>query len=542
MAKMKPTGLEPTYLREMFEVVDGVLYWRADRPLSHFPVGGEGARANWRARFAGKPAGSREGDRLRVRINGVIYNVQDIAAEIGTTSDGLPSGYGTTDGGPLAQALFKASMETRRSLEDLSVLNKDSDPYRIDTDGKREAGRWFADQVARFVAPDRRIHVRGVFYAVVSAGDVMRPDGSLFINDTKNEAWLGDAASYARWLGYVDFERIVDAKNAEPVVRPAPEIEDPAPRVMSYGLEIDELDADTLTIEAGLTGFAPRQPYRLTIFGEKTSLEDVLGPLAEEFGADLYLTGGQISDTLMHRMAKDADDDGRPLVVFTFSDCDPAGYWDMPTAIGRKLQALRDLKFPELEFTVVHAALSPDQARGLGLPSSPLKEGEKRGVLWQETYGLEQTEIDALATLQPDVLERLAREAVGPYFDPGLALRVSEARDTWLASAQNEIEAQIDDDALDALKTRAQAAIEELHSVNAELDAMRDQVEIGEPVPDLPEADMDALHDAQDERRDAVLIDSDMDYVEGTDRLRAHNELAARQEASKARKIGKAGR
>ena len=83
-----------------------------------------------------------------------------------------------------------------------------------------------------------------------------------------------------------------------------------------------------------------------TFFGEKTSLEDVLAPLAIEFNADLYLTGGQISDTLLHGMARDAVADGRPLVVLTFSDFDPAGYWDMPTCIGRKLQALRDLLFP----------------------------------------------------------------------------------------------------------------------------------------------------------------------------------------------------
>ena len=154
-------------------------------------------------------------------------------------------------------------------------------------------------------------------------------------------------------------------------------------------------------VSAGLADFKPRQPNRLVFFGEKTSLDDVLGPLAEELSADLYLTGGQISDTLLHQMAKDAVTDGRPLVVFTFSDFDPAGYWDMPTVIGRKLQALRDLLFPTLEFKVVHAALGPEQVRELDLPSSPLKEGEKRASKWLEIYGSEQTEIDALATLKP---------------------------------------------------------------------------------------------------------------------------------------------
>jgi hypothetical protein len=76
-------------------------------------------------------------------------------------------------------------------------------------------------------------------------------------------------------------------------------------------------------------------------------------------------------------MAKDADGDGRPLVVFTLSDCDPAGH-QMPVSIGRKLQPLPDLLFPKLRFEVVPVALTVDQVRELGLPSTPLKETEKQ--------------------------------------------------------------------------------------------------------------------------------------------------------------------
>ena len=32
--------------------------------------------------------------------------------------------------------------------------------------------------------------------------------------------------------------------------------------------------------------------------------------------------------------------DGRPMVVFYFSDCDPSG-WQMPVSLYRKLQALK---------------------------------------------------------------------------------------------------------------------------------------------------------------------------------------------------------
>src|SRR6516225_1524457 len=96
-------------------------------------------------------------------------------------------------------------------------------------------------------------------------------------------------------------------------------------------------------------GFEPRQAFHFVIFGEKASLEDVVLPVARAKQADLYLPTGEISDTLLYRIAKDAAADGRPMVVFTLTDCDPAGH-QMSVSIGRKLQAFRDLFFPDLRF------------------------------------------------------------------------------------------------------------------------------------------------------------------------------------------------
>ena len=61
----------------------------------------------------------------------------------------------------------------------------------------------------------------------------------------------------------------------------------------------------------------------------KSSLEDELLPVAERYRVDLYLPTGNISDVFVHMIAKNADADGRPLVVLYFSDCDPTGY-NMP--------------------------------------------------------------------------------------------------------------------------------------------------------------------------------------------------------------------
>src|SRR2546430_2085737 len=46
----------------------------------------------------------------------------------------------------------------------------------------------------------------------------------------------------------------------------------------------------------------------------------------------------------------------------------------------------------------------PGSVREYGLPSTPLKDTEKRAGSWQREMHVEQTEIDALASLRPDLL------------------------------------------------------------------------------------------------------------------------------------------
>ena len=169
--------------------------------------------------------------------------------------------------------------------------------------------------------------------------------------------------------------------------------------------------------------------------GEKSSLEDVLGPIAESHGADLYLPTGEISDTLIHQMAQIGADDGRPMVVLYFCDADPAG-WQMPISVGRKLQAFKVSLFPGLDFQVHRVALTPDQVREYGLPSTPLKDTERRGDAWQTAMGVEQTEIDALASLRPELLRELARDAIAPFYDYELGARVDAACADWKQRAQ----------------------------------------------------------------------------------------------------------
>jgi hypothetical protein len=245
-------------------------------------------------------------------------------------------------------------------------------------------------------------------------------------------------------------------------------------------------DADDIQPTVGVVGFTGVQPYKLIMVGEKSSLEPVLGPIAERHAADLYLPSGEISDTQIHQMARIGAEDGRPMVVLYFSDADPGG-WQMPISVARKLQAFKTVLYPELEFQVHRVALTPDQVRANGLPSTPLKDSELRGDAWQAAMGIAQTEADALASLQPELLRSIARDAIAPFFDYSLERRVWEAKAEWLERAQAIVDAAIDQDHLDRLRTEAQA---KLASLREEVDAINDALQISVDMFDLPFAEI----------------------------------------------------
>lgn len=252
----------------------------------------------------------------------------------------LKNGYGV-----LRSVLEDAHEENGYSRSDLTVLSAQVDPYRLDTPSGHRDGKWAATQLARAFGKKRRTHWRGLHYAIVAQGNVRKPDGDIYRNTESDWLWLSNVAGKAaRWLGYIPFERITDNRNAEPIVHRKARVVPEA--WVSIGLDVDIPDIEDIEPKPGASGFVPRQAFQFAIFGEKTSLEEVVLPLGRKYEADLYLATGEISDTLIYRIAKDAAEDGRPLVVFTLTDCDPAGR-QMSISIARKLQALRDLLFPK---------------------------------------------------------------------------------------------------------------------------------------------------------------------------------------------------
>jgi hypothetical protein len=428
--------------------------------------------------------------------------------------------------GALRRVLENARSRLRCGRNKLTVLSPQVDPYRLDTPAGHRDGAWLADQLDRVLGSGRRIHWRGLHYAIVSSGNIRKPNGEVYRNNDADWTWLANnAGKAARWLGYTDFGRIIDNRNSDPVIHRKPTV---IPKTwVSIGLDITIPDLDEVEPYAGVTGFEGRQPHALTIFGEKTSLEDVLLPIARQFEADLYLPAGEISDSLLYRMAKDGVEDGRTLVVFVLADCDPAGH-QMAVSIGRKLQALRDLCFGDFEFEVVPVALTVDQVRELALPSTPLKETEKRADRWRDAFGVEQTEIDALATLRPRVLEEIVTAAIVPYYDTSLRSRVAEAKREWQAKAQQALDDQIDDDTLAVVREQAAQRLGELE---AEIDSINEQLRMAtDGVVELPEVVVPAPEIDEKLARQASLISSEWTWAEATQALIARKTYGGRND------------
>jgi hypothetical protein len=363
---------------------------------------------------------------------------------------------------------------------------------------------------------------------------IAKPNGERYVNDDKNWEWLQNGpAKDARWLGYIPFDQITDERNAAPVTR-IWEKRDPWP-YLDVDFYIDIPDLDELMPSVGVQHFDGVQPYKLVIFGEKSSLEDVLAPVARTYKADLYLPTGEISDTMMYQMARIGADDGRPMVVLCFSDSDPAG-WQMPISISRKLQGFQawgDMKVPtedaygnrtskvvsfgDLRFEVYRVAVLPEQVREYGLPSSPLKATEKRASRWRDTWGIDQTEVDAFTTpTMTATLRDIASRALDAFYDWTLDARVMEAREAWEVEAGRVAAEQIGPARLRAIR---QIATTRLSEIREQVDQLREAMRIDATDLELPEVVVPEAEAPATATRPPLLVDSAWSFAEQCRRL-----------------------
>jgi hypothetical protein len=411
-----------------------------------------------------------------------------------------------------------------RPVSTLIALASVNDPFYVAPHRQRDA-EWFAEIWNRFEL-GTGIHVRRIHYRIVSQSPpVQMPDGTEYENTTACWKALGDASRDSRYLGLVPIEAFEDRRNAEPIINLV------TGTAAEIGVANDDLGDAWLPEEMPvlpalmLTAPAPEQRYHVELWAEKTTMNDVLEPLAERYGVNLITGMGELSLTACHLFLERVEASGRPARILYVSDFDPAGD-NMPVAVARKIEFELARRGLDHDIQVRPVALTEKQCRRYRLPRTPIKDTDKRAARFEERFGEGATELDALEALHPGELRRVLIKEIRRYYDHDLEDATEETAE--------EVRADLDE-INEQVHVGCEAAVEGLREEYADIVArlerwreraeavwrgIRERLATQAPDPDdidWPEAD-------EGDEDDDPLFDSTRDYVDQIDRYKAHQD------------------
>jgi len=401
--------------------------------------------------------------------------------------------------------LKSVAKERGCSVRDLLALAPQNDPFYAGTPTGRAQAEWFAD-IWRRAGYFSGVHLRRMHYWCVSQVGLTQSNGKAYENT--EEAWknLCQASKQARYLGLVSIADIADHKN------PAPHLfahYQQAPQAR-FEVNVPELSDPSVWIngrfesERFVSGFNPAmvQPYHLEVWVEKSTMDDVLLPVCDEYCADLVTGEGEMSITAVHGLFQRLHEANKPTRIFYVSDFDPAGQ-SMPRAVARKIEWM--VRGTGLDVKLCPLLLTAEQVREYELPRTPIKETERRGAKFEERNGEGAVELDALEALHPGELARIVSETLGEFWDEDAA---EEAREKEAALRL-------------AIARRVKSITGRYSEQIAALESMRDELR-SLTVPNLADYEPepgDVDHDADEGL--PWLLDSTRDYFEQIEAYKA---------------------
>jgi hypothetical protein len=343
--------------------------------------------------------------------------------------------------------LTSIARENNLRFDALLVKSKDNDPFFCGAPAHWRAARWFEERWQAF-GYTSGVHSRRVHYRVVSLpeSDPLRRhyNGQPYENTLQHWHDLSEASKHARRLRLIDRDDYRDQRNPECLVYDGSVARQVQP--VAYGPQAGELaapempstDSDALDVDLSLPlphlggyDYLPDdQPYLLEVWIEKSTLDDVLGPICEELGINFQRNTGVSSDTRANDLRNRILASGKSARIFYLADFDPRGDI-MPQSVGRDIEfrLWQDTTLPEgTDVKLCHLGLTLAQVQLWQLPGLPVNMNDTAAKGFTEAYGARSTELDALEALQPGELARMVREAASPYRDLDLAARLAEAR------------------------------------------------------------------------------------------------------------------
>lgn len=386
---------------------------------------------------------------------------------------------------PMTYARIKqVAAELKISVNDLLALSAKNDPFYVGTPTDIMQAEWFTaiwKRTGYTQAHLRRIH----YWTVSQTPPVKMHNGDPYENTEACWKYLTQASKMARYLGLVQIAAIVDNKNPTPHEF----AEFSQTDVIEYELDLPDLDEPQVKLFG--PGDSNAQPYLLEVWAEKSTMNDVLLPVCEQYGANLATFEGEVSITACYSLILRMKAAGfKPTRLFYISDFDPAGN-SMPVATARKIEFMLSHYGVTADVRLKPLALNADQIDQYNLPRIPIKETERRAAKFEENFGGGACELDALQALHPGVLGRMVGNALSEYYS-------QEAADYANAQARavrDEIVAQRDEimsryeDELEAV----QGMLDELRSIRVEAEEYPVQVQ----EPHVDEEDDDWMFSSQ---------------------------------------------
>ncbi len=317
---------------------------------------------------------------------------------------------------------------TGHKVTDLITLAPQNDPFYTGTPSDWALGEWFAGLWQLF-GYRTKVHIRRVHYQIVSQDPpIVLPNGKPYENT--EECWntLNLASKAARYLRLVDPGAFNDRRNPDVLVYATHEVCEPEVRVYGrlYQAEV-RFPAFPDLPAYSVGGYTAQQGYHLEIWCEKSTMNDVLIPLCQRYGANLQTGLVELSITATLALVQRLQQAKKPARILYVSDFDPAGQ-SMPVAVSRKIEYFVRTLGLDLSVRLFPVVLTLDQVQYYHLPRTPIKETERRRFGFEERYGEGAVELDALEALYPGELQALLSQCIQSYYDVTLAERVQQTQ------------------------------------------------------------------------------------------------------------------
>lgn len=307
------------------------------------------------------------------------------------------------------------------SPSEILALAPANDPFYVGAKGQLTKGKWFASIYEQMGSPTN-CHIRRVHYWLVTHA-LAKPDGKVYENTQNDWNLLTLAAKYARYLGLVPIENIVDRRAPDPHVN-YQFWKDQDPNQVKGKIDAGSI-IDQIVNEFYCYNPSSTQPYMIECWSEKSTMNDVLVPLCREYGLNLVTGLGELSISAVYLLVQRIVTANKPVRIFYISDFDPCGE-NMPVSVARKIEyfSRQYQQLAQSDIKLFPLMLTYEQCKEYDLPRSPIRDAKndhpgytKRKEKFENRYGAGATELDALEALYPGRMRELVIEATEPFFD-----------------------------------------------------------------------------------------------------------------------------